>query len=152
MSQSSGITISHLQEICQSPELFSDNINLAHAKQGLLGDCWFLCASNLLLTNIHLLNKVEQQLHWSFYSILFFDVYDLSSMSHTAVLTSSPSMNLCRCCPQTSHSGVTAGTGAPSIFVFGSRDIGQRWSLMIACPVLIPPSASHGAIPPLPSG
>uniref|UniRef100_A0A3Q1IJ49 Calpain catalytic domain-containing protein n=1 Tax=Anabas testudineus TaxID=64144 RepID=A0A3Q1IJ49_ANATE len=52
------ITWRRPQEICQSPELFPDNINLAHAKQGLLGDCWFLCASNFLLTNRHLLNKV----------------------------------------------------------------------------------------------
>lgn len=46
------------QEICQSPALFPDNINLAHAKQGLLGDCWFLCACSVLLKNKHLLNKV----------------------------------------------------------------------------------------------
>ncbi|XP_040912114.1 calpain-10 [Toxotes jaculatrix] len=46
------------QEICQSPVLFSDNINLGHAKQGLLGDCWFLCACTVLLKNKHLLNKV----------------------------------------------------------------------------------------------
>ncbi|XP_068196326.1 calpain-10 isoform X2 [Antennarius striatus] len=46
------------QEICQSPVLFPDNSNLAHAKQGLLGDCWFLCACSFLLKNKHLLNKV----------------------------------------------------------------------------------------------
>uniref|UniRef100_UPI0037E7B907 calpain-10 isoform X1 n=1 Tax=Semicossyphus pulcher TaxID=241346 RepID=UPI0037E7B907 len=46
------------QEICQSPALFPDNINQAHAKQGLLGDCWFLCACSFLLKNKHLLNKV----------------------------------------------------------------------------------------------
>ncbi|TKS79930.1 Calpain-10 [Collichthys lucidus] len=46
------------QEICQSPVLFPDNINLGHAKQGLLGDCWFLCACAFLLKNKHLLNKV----------------------------------------------------------------------------------------------
>ncbi|XP_061588137.1 calpain-10 isoform X1 [Cololabis saira] len=46
------------QEICQSPSLFPTNINLAHAKQGLLGDCWFLCACTFLLNSQHLLNKV----------------------------------------------------------------------------------------------
>lgn len=53
--------LSHLQEICQTPALFPVNINLAHVKQGLLGDCWFLCACTFLLKNKHLLNKVEQQ-------------------------------------------------------------------------------------------
>ncbi|XP_059201411.1 calpain-10 isoform X2 [Centropristis striata] len=46
------------QEICQSPALLADNINLAHVKQGLLGDCWFLCACTFLLKNKRLLNKV----------------------------------------------------------------------------------------------
>ncbi|XP_015242159.1 PREDICTED: calpain-10 isoform X1 [Cyprinodon variegatus] len=46
------------QEICQTPSLFPTNLNLAHAKQGLLGDCWFLCACTFLLNNQHLLNKV----------------------------------------------------------------------------------------------
>ncbi|XP_071782996.2 calpain-10 [Centroberyx gerrardi] len=52
------ITWQRPQEICQSPALFSDNINLGHAKQGLLGDCWFLCACTILLKNKHLMNKV----------------------------------------------------------------------------------------------
>ncbi|XP_039999678.1 calpain-10 isoform X2 [Xiphias gladius] len=52
------ITWRRPQEICQSPVLFPDNINLGHAKQGLLGDCWFLCACTILLKNKHLLNKV----------------------------------------------------------------------------------------------
>ncbi|KAG7526465.1 calpain-10 [Solea senegalensis] len=52
------ITWQRPQEICQSPVLFPDNINLGHAKQGLLGDCWFLCACTVLLKNRHLLNKV----------------------------------------------------------------------------------------------
>ncbi|XP_037537621.1 calpain-10 [Nematolebias whitei] len=52
------ITWRRPQEICQSPALFPSNINLAHAKQGLLGDCWFLCASSVLLKNKRLLNKV----------------------------------------------------------------------------------------------
>ncbi|CAK6952485.1 calpain-10 [Scomber scombrus] len=52
------ITWKRPQEICQSPALFPENINLAHAKQGLLGDCWFLCACSVLLKNKHLLIKV----------------------------------------------------------------------------------------------
>lgn len=46
------------QKICPAPTLFPDDINLAHSKQGLLGDCWFLCACAFLLKNKHLLNKV----------------------------------------------------------------------------------------------
>uniref|UniRef100_A0A3P8SRE4 Calpain 10 n=1 Tax=Amphiprion percula TaxID=161767 RepID=A0A3P8SRE4_AMPPE len=46
------------QEICQSPAVFPSNINMGHAKQGLLGDCWFLCACTFLLKNKQLLNKV----------------------------------------------------------------------------------------------
>ncbi|KAK7945702.1 hypothetical protein WMY93_001430 [Mugilogobius chulae] len=46
------------QDICQSPELIPEDISLGHAKQGLLGDCWFLCACTILLQNKHLLNKV----------------------------------------------------------------------------------------------
>ncbi|XP_034558452.1 calpain-10 [Notolabrus celidotus] len=53
------ITWRRPQEICQTPALFPDNNNnLGHAKQGLLGDCWFLCACTFLLKNKHLLNKV----------------------------------------------------------------------------------------------
>ncbi|XP_072219672.1 calpain-10 isoform X1 [Leuresthes tenuis] len=52
------VTWERPQELCQSPSLFPTNINLAHAKQGLLGDCWFLCACTFLLRNQHLLNKV----------------------------------------------------------------------------------------------
>lgn len=46
------------QDICPSPALFPDNISLGHAKQGLLGDCWLLCACTNLLQSKHLLNKV----------------------------------------------------------------------------------------------
>ncbi|XP_026169223.1 calpain-10 [Mastacembelus armatus] len=52
------ITWQRPQEICLSPVLFPDFINLGHAKQGLLGDCWFLCACTFLLKNKHLLDKV----------------------------------------------------------------------------------------------
>ncbi|XP_005920503.1 calpain-10 [Haplochromis burtoni] len=54
------------QEICPSPALFPSSISLGHAKQGLLGDCWFLCACTFLLKNKQLLNKVlpEDQPQW----------------------------------------------------------------------------------------
>uniref|UniRef100_A0A8C8DDL4 Calpain 10 n=1 Tax=Oryzias sinensis TaxID=183150 RepID=A0A8C8DDL4_9TELE len=52
------ITWRRPQEICQRPALFPTNINAAHPKQGLLGDCWFLCACTVLLKRQHLLNKV----------------------------------------------------------------------------------------------
>ncbi|KAM8838525.1 calpain-10 [Synchiropus picturatus] len=46
------------QEICQSPVLYPEDVSQAHAKQGFLGDCWFLCACSILLKNKHLLHKV----------------------------------------------------------------------------------------------
>ncbi|KPP78483.1 calpain-10-like [Scleropages formosus] len=46
------------QEICQSPVLIPDDPEESHAKQGLLGDCWFLCACAILLKNKHLMDKV----------------------------------------------------------------------------------------------
>nr|XP_020471732.1 calpain-10 [Monopterus albus] len=52
------ITWRRPQEICRSPALFPNNMNLGHAKQGLLGDCWFLCACTFLFKNKHLLNKI----------------------------------------------------------------------------------------------
>ncbi|XP_066565887.1 calpain-10 isoform X1 [Amia ocellicauda] len=54
------------QDICQSPKLFPENPQEAHAKQGILGDCWFLCACTMLLKNQHLLDKVVPpgQLQW----------------------------------------------------------------------------------------
>lgn len=55
------IFILYLQEICQSPALFPGDINSAHPKQGLLGDCWFLCACSFLVKNKHLLDKVAQE-------------------------------------------------------------------------------------------
>ncbi|XP_031710822.1 calpain-10 isoform X1 [Anarrhichthys ocellatus] len=60
------ITWRRPQEICQSPALFPDNVSLGHAKQGLLGDCWFLCACTFLLKNKQLLNKVlpPEQPQW----------------------------------------------------------------------------------------
>ncbi|KAJ8270190.1 hypothetical protein GJAV_G00111380 [Gymnothorax javanicus] len=52
------ITWMRPQEICTSPRMFPENPNEAHVKQGILGDCWFLCACNALLKNEHLMNKV----------------------------------------------------------------------------------------------
>lgn len=46
------------QDICLSPTLFPEDISLGHAKQGLLGDCWLLCACTNLLQKKYLLNKV----------------------------------------------------------------------------------------------
>lgn len=46
------------QEICKQPQLFPDDPVEAHPKQGILGDCWLLCACSMLLKNQHLLNKV----------------------------------------------------------------------------------------------
>ncbi|XP_034039206.1 calpain-10 [Thalassophryne amazonica] len=60
------ITWRRPQDVCCSPALFPDNIDSGYAKQGLLGDCWFLCACTALLKNKHLLNKVlpPQQPQW----------------------------------------------------------------------------------------
>ncbi|XP_023674237.1 calpain-10 isoform X3 [Paramormyrops kingsleyae] len=46
------------QEICSSPKLFPENPKEGHPKQGILGDCWFLCACTALLKNKHLMDKV----------------------------------------------------------------------------------------------
>lgn len=52
------ITWMRPQEICQSPRMFPENPKEAHVKQGILGDCWFLCACTVLLKNDHMMNKV----------------------------------------------------------------------------------------------
>lgn len=57
-----------MKEICQSPALFPSDADLAHAKQGLLGDCWFLSACTFLVKNQHLLNKVHKQYFFSLVS------------------------------------------------------------------------------------
>ncbi|XP_036410374.1 calpain-10 [Megalops cyprinoides] len=61
------ITWMRPQEICQSPKMFPENPMEGYAKQGLLGDCWFLCACTMLLKNNHLMNKVlpAGQPQWS---------------------------------------------------------------------------------------
>lgn len=46
------------QEICKQPQLFPDDPVEAHPKQGILGDCWLLCACSMLIKNQCLLNKV----------------------------------------------------------------------------------------------
>lgn len=51
--------LSVLQEICEHPQLFPDNPVEANPKQGILGDCWLLCACSMLLKNQHLMSKVN---------------------------------------------------------------------------------------------
>ncbi|XP_014456305.1 calpain-10 isoform X3 [Alligator mississippiensis] len=46
------------QEICSVPRLFSDNPQEVQVKQGVLGDCWFLCACAALQKSKYLLSKV----------------------------------------------------------------------------------------------
>lgn len=46
------------QDISQSPRFFPVDPTDAHAKQGILGDCWVLCACSMLLKQEHLMNKV----------------------------------------------------------------------------------------------
>ncbi|XP_072525274.1 calpain-10 isoform X2 [Salminus brasiliensis] len=46
------------QHICKHPQLFPDNLTDAYPKQGILGDCWLLCACTMLLKSHHLLAKV----------------------------------------------------------------------------------------------
>ncbi|XP_074819520.1 calpain-10 isoform X4 [Natator depressus] len=46
------------QEICSAPQLFSDNPQEVQVKQGILGDCWFLCACVALQKSKYLLSKV----------------------------------------------------------------------------------------------
>ncbi|KAM4769525.1 calpain-10 isoform 2-T3 [Cyanocitta cristata] len=46
------------KDICSSPRLFSNNLQDVQVKQGILGDCWFLCACVALQKSKYLLNKV----------------------------------------------------------------------------------------------
>uniref|UniRef100_A0A8D0H5R4 Calpain-10 n=1 Tax=Sphenodon punctatus TaxID=8508 RepID=A0A8D0H5R4_SPHPU len=46
------------QEICSAPRLFSDNPQEGKVKQGILGDCWFLCACAAVQKSKYLLAKV----------------------------------------------------------------------------------------------
>ncbi|XP_020030540.2 calpain-10 isoform X2 [Castor canadensis] len=52
------ITWRRPQEICTTPQLFPDNPWEGQVKQGLLGDCWFLCACAALQKCRHLLDQV----------------------------------------------------------------------------------------------
>uniref|UniRef100_A0A3Q2I3U2 Calpain 10 n=1 Tax=Equus caballus TaxID=9796 RepID=A0A3Q2I3U2_HORSE len=52
------ITWRRPQEICAAPRLFPDNPQEGQVKQGLLGDCWFLCACAALQKSRHLLDQV----------------------------------------------------------------------------------------------
>ncbi|XP_074172231.1 calpain-10 isoform X3 [Rhinolophus sinicus] len=53
------ITWRRPQEICATPRLFPDNPQEGQVKQGLLGDCWFLCACAALQKSRHLLEQVS---------------------------------------------------------------------------------------------
>ncbi|XP_049658694.1 calpain-10 isoform X4 [Accipiter gentilis] len=46
------------KDICSTPRLFSNNLQDVQVKQGILGDCWFLCACVALQKSKYLLNKV----------------------------------------------------------------------------------------------
>nr|XP_033815207.1 calpain-10 [Geotrypetes seraphini] len=46
------------QEICSAPRLFPANPHDGQVKQGILGDCWFLCACCALLKSEYLFNQV----------------------------------------------------------------------------------------------
>ncbi|KAF4076614.1 hypothetical protein AMELA_G00217100 [Ameiurus melas] len=46
------------KQICKSPCLFPDDFTEAYPKQGILGDCWLLCACNMLLKSRYLLDQV----------------------------------------------------------------------------------------------
>uniref|UniRef100_U3EA24 Calpain-10 n=1 Tax=Callithrix jacchus TaxID=9483 RepID=U3EA24_CALJA len=52
------ITWRRPQEICATPRLFPDDPREGQVKQGLLGDCWFLCACAALQKSRHLLDQV----------------------------------------------------------------------------------------------
>ncbi|XP_045054103.2 calpain-10 isoform X3 [Desmodus rotundus] len=52
------ITWKRPQEICATPRMFPDNPQEGQVKQGLLGDCWFLCACAALQKSRHLLDQV----------------------------------------------------------------------------------------------
>ncbi|XP_051778192.1 calpain-10 [Erpetoichthys calabaricus] len=55
---SDDITWMRPQEVSQQPRLFSENLQENHVKQGILGDCWFLCACAALQCNDRLLKQV----------------------------------------------------------------------------------------------
>ncbi|XP_065700424.1 calpain-10 isoform X3 [Patagioenas fasciata] len=46
------------KDICSTPRLFPNNLQDVQVKQGILGDCWFLCACVALQKSKYLLNKV----------------------------------------------------------------------------------------------
>ncbi|XP_066200949.1 calpain-10 [Saccopteryx leptura] len=52
------ITWRRPQEICAAPRLFPDSPLEGQVKQGLLGDCWFLCACAALQKSRRLLDQV----------------------------------------------------------------------------------------------
>ncbi|XP_073445378.1 calpain-10 isoform X1 [Dendrobates tinctorius] len=46
------------QEICETPHLFPEDRRAALGKQGVLGDCWFICATSALQKSPALLHQV----------------------------------------------------------------------------------------------
>ena len=46
------------------PQLFADRAQEGQVKQGLLGDCWFLCACAALQKSQHLLDQVSATVHF----------------------------------------------------------------------------------------
>uniref|UniRef100_A0A673SVB7 Calpain-10 n=1 Tax=Suricata suricatta TaxID=37032 RepID=A0A673SVB7_SURSU len=52
------ITWRRPQELCAAPRLFADDPQEGQVKQGLLGDCWLLCACAALQKSQHLLEQV----------------------------------------------------------------------------------------------
>ncbi|KAG8508266.1 Calpain-10, partial [Galemys pyrenaicus] len=52
------ITWRRPQEICKAPRLFADSPQEGPVRQGLLGDCWFLCACAALSRSRPLLHQV----------------------------------------------------------------------------------------------
>ncbi|KAM4772103.1 calpain-10 isoform 1-T2 [Rhinophrynus dorsalis] len=61
------ITWRRPQDICASPHLFPENSRDSLGKQGILGDCWFICACSALQKYDHLLNQVfpSDQCTWN---------------------------------------------------------------------------------------
>lgn len=59
-SLGTGVTgwYSSFQELCATPRLFADDPQEGQVKQGLLGDCWLLCACAALQKSQRLLEQV----------------------------------------------------------------------------------------------
>ncbi|XP_078524271.1 calpain-10 [Lissotriton helveticus] len=53
-----GLSWKRPQDICSNPRLFPDKPQEGQVKQGILGDCWFLCACVILQRSEHLRAQV----------------------------------------------------------------------------------------------